>query len=73
MVKDGYVEALTGQFRIQCVRREKKLIVACVRTGPGLGIQIDEALVRETSQKYVEEKAWRNDVWTGPDGSLREW
>ena len=36
-------------------------------------MEINEALVRETSAKYVEEKAWRNEVWTGTDGSLREW
>ncbi|RDX51831.1 enolase C-terminal domain-like protein [Lentinus brumalis] len=42
-------------------------------TGPGLGIEINEALVRETAAKYVDEKAWRNAVWTGPDGALREW
>ncbi|EIN08310.1 enolase C-terminal domain-like protein [Punctularia strigosozonata HHB-11173 SS5] len=41
--------------------------------GPGIGIEINEALVRETSESYVKEKAWRNDVWRGEDGSLREW
>ncbi|KAI0338018.1 enolase C-terminal domain-like protein [Trametopsis cervina] len=44
-----------------------------VLNGPGLGIEINEVLVRETSALYVKEKAWRNDVWTGADGSLREW
>lgn len=41
--------------------------------GSGLGVEINEALVRETSAQYVKEKAWRNEVWTGTDGSLREW
>ncbi|EIM88892.1 enolase C-terminal domain-like protein [Stereum hirsutum FP-91666 SS1] len=41
--------------------------------GPGLGIEINEPLVRETSAKYMREKAWRNEVWRGSDGSLREW
>lgn len=41
--------------------------------GPGLGIEINEALVRETSEKYKNEKAWRNQVWRGPDGTQREW
>ncbi|KAG8732707.1 hypothetical protein FRC11_011426 [Ceratobasidium sp. 423] len=42
-------------------------------TGPGLGININEKLVREASEKYVHEKAWRNATWRGEDGSLREW
>lgn len=41
--------------------------------GPGLGIEINEQLVRETAQEYIKNKAWRNEVWTGADGSLREW
>ncbi|KAL5637031.1 hypothetical protein ACGC1H_000865 [Rhizoctonia solani] len=41
--------------------------------GPGLGIDINEKLVREASEKYVHEKAWRNTTWRGEDGSLREW
>ncbi|KAI0763170.1 enolase C-terminal domain-like protein [Irpex lacteus] len=44
-----------------------------ILSGPGLGIEINESLVRETAERYSKEKAWRNDVWTGPDGSLREW
>ncbi|CAE6487216.1 unnamed protein product [Rhizoctonia solani] len=41
--------------------------------GPGLGININEKLVREASEKYLHEKAWRNATWRGEDGSLREW
>ncbi|PSR83544.1 hypothetical protein PHLCEN_2v5698 [Hermanssonia centrifuga] len=41
--------------------------------GPGLGIEINEALVRETAAQYATEKPWRNLVWYGDDGSLREW
>ncbi|KDR80217.1 hypothetical protein GALMADRAFT_265386 [Galerina marginata CBS 339.88] len=41
---------------------------------PGLGIKINEQLVREKSKTYVNnESAWRNPVWRGEDGSLREW
>ncbi|OCH85842.1 enolase C-terminal domain-like protein [Obba rivulosa] len=40
---------------------------------PGLGININEQLVRQRATHYAEERAWRNAVWTGPDGSLREW
>ncbi|KAH9941879.1 enolase C-terminal domain-like protein [Epithele typhae] len=42
-------------------------------TGPGLGIDINEPLVREMAAKHAEEKPWRNAVFTGPDGALQEW
>jgi galactonate dehydratase len=38
--------------------------------GAGLGIEIDEARVREAAQIPHE---WRNPVWRGPDGGVREW
>ncbi|KAH9852354.1 enolase C-terminal domain-like protein [Lenzites betulinus] len=41
--------------------------------GPGLGIEINEPLVREAAAKHNNEKAWRNAVWKGDDGGLREW
>lgn len=42
--------------------------------GPGLGIEMNEALIREVSARHVEKyPAWRNPVWRGEDGSLREW
>ncbi|EMD35609.1 hypothetical protein CERSUDRAFT_106906 [Gelatoporia subvermispora B] len=44
-----------------------------ILNGPGLGINVNEQLVREVAARHAEEKAWRNTVWTGPDGSLREW
>ncbi|KAF4618829.1 hypothetical protein D9613_010041 [Agrocybe pediades] len=45
-----------------------------VLQGPGLGIEINEVLVREASENYLKnEKAWRNPVWRGEDGSVREW
>lgn len=39
-------------------------------TGPGLGIEVDEAAVREADQRG---HAWRAPVWRYPDGSLSEW
>lgn len=39
-------------------------------TGPGLGVEIDEARVREAARSPHR---WRNPVWRGTDGSLREW
>ena len=41
-----------------------------VPAGPGLGVTIDEARVREAAK---EGHRWRNPAWRGPDGSLREW
>ena len=39
-------------------------------TGPGLGVEIDEAAVRDAARAAP---AWRNPVWRGRDGSIREW
>ena len=39
-------------------------------TGPGLGVEIDEERVRKVAR---EPHRWRNPVWRGADGSLREW
>jgi len=41
-----------------------------VLAGSGLGVTIDEARVREAAR--VPHR-WRNPVWRGRDGSLREW
>lgn len=38
--------------------------------GPGLGVQIDEDLVREAAKNAPP---WRNPVWRGEDGAIREW
>ena len=39
-------------------------------TGPGLGIEVDEAAVRAADEKG---HAWRGPVWRHPDGSFAEW
>ena len=39
--------------------------------GPGLGIDIDEDKVRAAAGQQGE--SWRNPVWRGPDGAVREW
>ncbi len=39
-------------------------------SGAGLGINIDEAAVRDASRTA---KAWRNPIWRNADGSLTEW
>ncbi|TPG41072.1 galactonate dehydratase [Sphingomonas koreensis] len=41
-----------------------------VLEGPGLGVEIDEAAVREAARTPHD---WRNPVWRGPDGGLQEW
>ena len=39
-------------------------------TGPGLGIEIDEQVVRAADKR---DHAWRGPVWRHPDGSFAEW
>ncbi|MEH3106860.1 MAG: galactonate dehydratase [Sphingomonas fennica] len=41
-----------------------------VLEGPGLGIEIDEDAVRSAA---TSPHRWRNPVWRGRDGALREW
>ena len=41
-----------------------------IPTGPGLGVDIDEAVVRESDK---DRHRWRNPVWRLPDGSFGEW
>ena len=41
-----------------------------VPTGPGLGVEIDEAAVREADK---DRHRWRNPVWRTRDGSFAEW
>jgi len=38
--------------------------------GPGLGVEIDEDMVREAAK---DAPSWRNPIWRGQDGSFREW
>jgi galactonate dehydratase len=39
-------------------------------TGPGLGIELDEALIRELAR---DAPPWRNPIFRVPDGSFAEW
>jgi galactonate dehydratase len=41
-----------------------------IPTGPGLGVTIDEAVVREA---HKDRHRWRNPVWRLGDGSFAEW
>jgi galactonate dehydratase len=38
--------------------------------GPGLGVEIDEAAVRDVAK---EGHRWRNPIWRHKDGSFAEW
>jgi len=41
-----------------------------IPSGPGLGVGIDEAKVREADK---ERHRWRNPIWRHADGSFAEW
>ncbi len=41
-----------------------------IPTGPGLGVEIDEAAVRKA---HAEKFRWRNPIWRQEDGSFAEW
>jgi galactonate dehydratase len=41
-----------------------------VLTGPGLGIEINEALVREAAKTGHD---WKNPAWRNADGTVAEW
>lgn len=41
-------------------------------TQPGLGIELNEELIRSNASEYAD-FSWRNPLWRGPDGAIREW
>lgn len=43
---------------------------ASVSSRPGLGLSINEEIVREAAKKGHH---WRNPVWRNPDGTIAEW
>ena len=45
--------------------------MAHLRIGPGLGIQIDEEVVRKASEAY--KRPWRQGEARGKDGAVQEW
>lgn len=42
-------------------------------TGPGLGVELDEELIRSEAEKAKELEPWQNPVFRGDDGAVREW
>jgi galactonate dehydratase len=41
-----------------------------VPEGPGMGVVLDEAVIREEAKAYA---SWQNPVWRNPDGGFTEW
>ena len=68
-IHDGCVKTLEG-----VANSELTVLPAEDRCpGPGLGIEINEALVREAAAKHLKEQPWRSPAIRGEDGCLREW
>lgn len=42
-------------------------------TAPGLGIELNEDLIRKEAAIAADLEPWQNPVFRGPDGSVREW
>ena len=71
-IKNGYVEALTG-VSFSSPSRSLLALHRLEHEGPGLGIEINENLVREMAAKHASEAPWRNAVFTSADGAIQEW
>jgi galactonate dehydratase len=41
-------------------------------TGPGLGIELDEEMIRRCAEEH-KDFSWRNPIFRGKDGGIREW
>lgn len=42
-------------------------------TAPGLGIELNEELIRSEAKAAAEIDPWINPLFRGPDGTVREW
>ncbi|TXT15673.1 hypothetical protein VHUM_00176 [Vanrija humicola] len=42
-------------------------------TAPGLGIELNEELIRKEAAEAEKLEPWQNPVFRGPDGTIREW
>lgn len=42
-------------------------------TAPGLGVELDEDLIKREAAAAADLEPWSNPVFRGPDGSVREW
>lgn len=41
--------------------------------GPGLGIEVDEIVVRKMAAEYENQRPWMTPGFVGPSGDIREW
>jgi len=44
-----------------------------ILSGPGLGIEIDEEMVRKMAKIHADEKPWTTPGFVGANGEIREW
>jgi len=42
-------------------------------TTQGLGVELNEEMIREEAEKAKGLEPWQNPVFRGDDGSVREW
>ena len=42
-------------------------------TAPGLGIELNEELIRSEAKEAAKLDPWINPIFRGPDGAVREW
>lgn len=66
----GRAHCSTSRFAIP-IRCPFLAPAECLVVAPGLGIEINETLVREAAAANPE--AWRNPVWRNVDGGIAEW
>jgi galactonate dehydratase len=65
----------TGGYDLASYAKDKSVFDVAegfvnVPTGPGLGVEVDEDMIREVSKSAPR---WRNPIWRNPDGSVAEW
>lgn len=44
-----------------------------IMTAPGLGVELDEELIRREAEEAAKLEPWINPLFRGDDGSIREW
>jgi len=71
-VEDGHIGILQGVWPAFVFQKHPSMIFIYI--APGLGIDINEKLVREMSARYMKDyRSWRNPLWRGDDGTVMEW
>lgn len=44
-----------------------------IMTAPGLGVELDEEMIRREAAEASKLEPWINPLFRGDDGSIREW